>query len=84
MKRIVTAFFFLFISITALAQNKGLPDFTDLVEKQGAAVVNISTTQIVRGFRGGAFPFDEDDPMADIFRHLFPRQPGMPGSPGSR
>ena len=81
MKRIVTAFFFLFISITALAQNKGLPDFTDLVEKQGAAVVNISTTQIVRGFRGGAFPFDEDDPMADIFRHLFPRHPGMPGSP---
>ena len=81
MKRIITAFFFLLISITAQAQNKGLPDFTELVEKQGAAVVNISTTQTVRGARGGAFPFDENDPMADIFRRLFPRQPGIPGSP---
>ena len=83
MKRIVTAFFLVVISTAALAQNKGLPDFTDLVDKQGAAVVNISTTQVMRGARGGAFPFDEDDPMADIFRHFFPRQPGMPGAPRS-
>ena len=30
------------------ASARELPDFTDLVEKQGAAVVNISATQIPR------------------------------------
>jgi serine protease Do len=30
------------------ASAKDFPDFTELVEKQGAAVVNISTTQIIR------------------------------------
>ena len=33
---------FLWLPLQAAAQ---LPDFTDLVEKQGATVVNISTTQ---------------------------------------
>ena len=84
MKQIVTAFFIAFISLTAQAQNRALPDFTELVEKQGPAVVNISTTQVVRGFGRGVqpFPFDEDDPMSDFFRRFFPRQPGMPGAPG--
>jgi len=46
-------FFSLFVSVMGVvlivsAQAKELPDFTDLVEKQGAAVVNISTTQIIR------------------------------------
>jgi serine protease Do len=35
----------LLLPLSALAQ---LPDFTDLVEKQGATVVNISTTQSSR------------------------------------
>ena len=84
MKQIVTAFFIAFISLTAQAQNRALPDFTELVEKQGPAVVNISTTQVVRGFGRGVqpFQFDEDDPMSDFFRRFFPRQPGMPGAPG--
>ena len=84
MKQIVTAFFIAFISLTAQAQNRALPDFTELVEKQGPAVVNISTTQVVRGFGRGVqpFPFDEDDPTSDFFRRFFPRQPGMPGTPG--
>ncbi|MBK9026717.1 MAG: DegQ family serine endoprotease [Propionivibrio sp.] len=84
MKQIVTAFFIAFISLTAQAQNRALPDFTELVEKQGPAVVNISTTQVVRGFGRGVqpFPFDEDDPTSDFFRRFFPRQPGMPGAPG--
>jgi serine protease Do len=64
----------------AQAQVKELPDFTDLVDKQGAAVVNISTTQIIRGNR--MFPqmpnIDEDDPMFDFFRRFIPRQPGQP------
>ena len=32
------------LSFVASAQTRELPDFTELVEKQGAAVVNISTT----------------------------------------
>lgn len=83
MNRIVMAFFVLLLSLSAQAQNKTLPDFTDLVERHGPAVVNISTTQMVRGMgRGGhSFPFDEDDPMAELFRRFFPRQPGTPGAP---
>jgi serine protease Do len=76
-------FFLLFLSVITLeaaAQGRELPDFTELVEKQGPAVVNISTTQTVRGHR--AFPqfpeLDEDDPMFEFFRRFIPRQPGMP------
>jgi len=83
MKQFVTAFFFAVFSLLAQAQNRSLPDFTELVEKQGAAVVNISSTQVVRGNGHGAqpFPFDEDDPMYEFFRHFLPHQPGTPGLP---
>jgi serine protease Do len=68
------------IACGALAQTRELPDFTELAEKQGAAVVNISTTQVVRGSRGlPGFPnLDEDDPMFEFFRRFIPRQPGQP------
>jgi len=67
----------LLASLPVLAQTRDLPDFTDLVEKQGAAVVNISTTQIVRSNRG--LPFDENDPSFELFRRFFPHpQPGIP------
>ena len=57
-----------------------LPDFTELVEKQGAAVVNISTVQTVHqnGVPGNFMPFPnlpEDHPFNQFFR-------GMPGAPG--
>ena len=83
MKQLITALFFAVLSLTAQAQNKVLPDFTELVEKQGAAVVNISTTQLIRGRPNGvqSLPFDEDDPMSEFFRRFIPRQPGMPGTP---
>ena len=85
MKQIVTAFFFAFLSLTVDAQSKGLPDFTELVEKQGPAVVNISTTQVIRSNAQGlqAFPLDENDPMYDFFRRFIPRQPGVPGAPAA-
>lgn len=85
MKQIVMALLIAVISLTAQAQNNALPDFTELVEKQGPAVVNISTTQVVRNLEGGMrpFPFDEDDLMSDFFRRFFPRQPGMPGAPST-
>jgi serine protease Do len=61
------------------AQSRDLPDFADLAEKQGVAVVNISTTQVMRTPRGTPFQFDEDDPSFDLFRRFSPRQfPGVP------
>jgi serine protease Do len=83
MKQIVSAFFFVLFSLAVQAQPKGLPDFTELVDKQGAAVVNISTTQVLRNNSRGAspFPFGEDDPMLEFFQRFLPRQPGMPNAP---
>jgi serine protease Do len=55
-------------------QSKELPDFTDLVEKQGAAVVNISTTQIIQNPQG--IPnIPEDDPFYEFFRRFAPQMP---------
>ena len=85
MKQLFAAFFLTAFSLLAQAQNPGLPDFTELVEKHGAAVVNVSTTQTARASGRGAlpFPFDENDPMYEFFRRFIPRQPGMPGFPGA-
>ncbi len=57
-----------------------LPDFTDLVEKQGPAVVNISTTQASsRNPLAQQFPnVPEDDPFFEFFRRFMPNQPGGP------
>jgi serine protease Do len=60
---------------------RDLPDFTRLVEDQGNAVVNISTTQAVR--RTAALPQVpgmEDEEVLEFFRRFIPRQPG-PGQP---
>ena len=67
------------ISLSAFAQARDLPDFTELAEKQGQAVVNISTTQIIRGNRfSQGLPFDENDPAFELFRRFFQQQPGIP------
>ncbi len=51
---------------------KDLPDFTALVEKQGPAVVNISTSQTIQTSQ--AVPpihgFPEGDPFAELFRRF--------------
>ncbi|WP_169199535.1 DegQ family serine endoprotease [Aromatoleum buckelii] len=64
--------------IAAAASAVSLPDFTELVQRQGAAVVNISTSQSPK--EGTAlFPgFDENDPMFDFFRRFIPRKPELP------
>ena len=79
----IRLFFSIFLSMIALnvaAQGRELPDFTDLVDKHGSAVVNVSTTQTVRGNRTlPQFPeLDEDDPMFEFFKRFIPRQPGVP------
>jgi serine protease Do len=65
---------------SAVAQVQGLPDFSELAEKQGPAVVNVSTTQVFKGNRAlPNLPFDEDDPAYEFFHRFIPRQiPGMP------
>ncbi|MDD5383910.1 MAG: DegQ family serine endoprotease [Gallionella sp.] len=56
------------------AYAKELPDFTELVEKQGPAVVNISTTQIIRNAHG--LPnLPEGDPFYEFFRRFAPQMP---------
>ncbi|MDQ5850316.1 MAG: DegQ family serine endoprotease [Pseudomonadota bacterium] len=73
---------------TALAQARELPDFTRLVDDQGNAVVNISTTQAVRrssapqapGAPGA--PGIEDEEVLEFFRRFIPRQ--QPGQPAPR
>ncbi|MDD5058587.1 MAG: DegQ family serine endoprotease [Sideroxydans sp.] len=56
---------------------KDLPDFTDLVEKQGAAVVNVSTTQIISAPQmfHGAPTLPENDPFYEFFRRFAPQVP---------
>ncbi len=65
------------------AQGRELPDFVKLVEDQGGAVVNISTTQTAR--RGAAvpqIPGTEDEEVQEFFRRFMPRQqPGPQQGP---
>jgi serine protease Do len=74
--------------LSALAQTQVLPDFTRLVDDQGNAVVNISTTQAVRRSALPQVPGIEDEEIQEFFRRFIPRQPGPgqqqpgPGGPG--
>ena len=64
---------------------RDLPDFTRLVEEQGGAVVNISTTQAVRRAAVPQVPGVEDEEMLEFFRRFIPRQqPGQPGRAARR
>ena len=70
----------LLLPLGASAQARDYPDFTELVEKQGPAVVNISTAQTVRERANvPQIPnLDEDDPFYEFFRRFVPRNPGQP------
>jgi len=64
----------------AVAQARQLPDFADLAEKAGPAVVNIRTTERVKEGAGAApsqrpqVPegMEEGDPFYEFFRRFFP------------
>ena len=64
----------LWMPLLGFAQGQGLPDFADLVEKQGPAVVNVSTTSTAHA-AGAQSPVPEDDPFYDFFRRFGPPQP---------
>jgi len=70
----------LFLFALAPANARDLPDFTGLVEKNGAAVVNISTTQKIKHPPTSRQPFKGDQvpegPFGDLFRHFFGDEEG--------
>ncbi|NJD24585.1 MAG: DegQ family serine endoprotease [Betaproteobacteria bacterium] len=83
MKRMLAFLALCCTAVLAAAQGRSLPDFSELAEKQGPAVVNISTTQVARGgSQGMPFPFDENDPAFEFFKRFFPR--GGPGGQAPR
>jgi serine protease Do len=65
-----------------------LPDFADLVERTGPAVVNIRTTERVKPGQGGGVPGGEDEEMQEFFRRFFgvpiPRQQQPDRTPRNR
>lgn len=60
----------------------GLPDFTDLVEQVGPAVVNIRTMERVRNNGGANGQGPSDEEMQEFFRRFFGAPlPNIPRSP---
>ena len=90
MRTLLTALFagLVFGSVTppAIAQVRDLPDFADLVERVGPAVVNIRTTERLRAGAVGGQPDDED--LQELFRRFFgvpmPQQPTPNPAPRGR
>jgi serine protease Do len=83
-KKIIAASAFLMLFASS-AFSKDLPDFTDLAEKLGPSVVNISITQVVHANPNAGSPFGNlpDDPAINEFFKRF-GIPGMPGMPGGQ
>lgn len=87
-KRLLILFSLLVMSVQACAAS--LPDFAELVETNGKAVVNISTRQKVtasqqpwgqlRDELGEQLQIPENAPFGELFRHFF-GEPGMAPQP---
>jgi serine protease Do len=78
-----------FFTAPASAQVRGLPDFADLVDKVGPAVVNIRTTQTVTGGRGALPPGisgEDENRLCEILPWMCPPNRGDRGerSPNPR
>ena len=67
-------------AVPAPVQAQNLPDFTELVERVGPAVVNIRTTEKARAGRTGAGP-EVDEDMLEFFRRFGIPLPGQPQNP---
>jgi serine protease Do len=62
-----------------------LPDFTQLAEKHGAEVVNISVTQSMKSSASPFSGFEGDEQLQEFFRRFgIPNMPGMPGQGGEQ
>lgn len=87
MSQLILISLFLSSSI-AFAQTNELPDFTGLVEKHGAAVVNISAVQTVSTLNNQVLPeipgIPENSPFYDFFkRHMQPHSAPRKSEPRS-
>jgi len=75
------------VAMTTTALAVGLPDFTELVKKNGAAVVNISTTQkmkhppVERRRHRKPEQVPPEGPFGDLFQHFFGEGQGGRGIP---
>jgi len=68
----------LLFALSVPASAKEVMDVADLVEEHGPAVVNISTTTLVkRSAEGLPFAVPDEEEMQEFFRRFFP--PGGPG-----
>lgn len=87
--------FFGFIALIAIvvspssASARGPVSVADLAERLSGAVVNISTTQKVKGTaqnqESSPVPnLPENSPFRDFFKDFFDNQPGQPGKPRQR
>ena len=71
------------LTASGVAEAAVLPDFTDLVDKDGPAVVNIRTTEKSKAMQPGVQGSPEDEEMQEFFRRFFgqpvpPRQGPAP------
>ncbi len=72
----------LVFALTTPVLAKDVVDVADLVERHGPAVVNISTTKLVkRGAEGQPFVLPEGEDLQEFFRRFFPGAPGGRGGP---
>ena len=69
---------------TPTADAAVLPDFTDLVDKVGPAVVNIRTTERSKVMQQGPGQGGEDEEMQEFFRRFFGQPPGQRPQPSPR
>ncbi|HSH90856.1 MAG TPA: DegQ family serine endoprotease [Ramlibacter sp.] len=68
-----------------VAQVRGLPDFTELVEQVGPSVVNIRTVERMRSSASSGSPGALDEEMQEFFRRFFGQpMPGVPRGQGPR
>ena len=90
MKREITALTSLLILFTVVAAQAAvaqLPDFTELAEKNSAAVVNISTKKNTPAKQEGARRYHgvpeipEGSPLNELFEHFFGGVPNIEGMP---
>ncbi|MGA9164352.1 MAG: DegQ family serine endoprotease [Thiobacillus sp.] len=82
MMRAVLATIAMLGALSAPALATDVMDVADLVEKQGPAVVNISTTKMMKhGSNGVPFEMPDDQNMQEFFRRFFPGGPGGQGGP---
>ncbi len=86
-KRLLAPIIFSVLAVTqAPVMARELPDFTELAEKHGSEVVNISVTQNVHGDASSPFQGMPQDEMMQEFLRRFgiPNMPGMPGQGGEQ